>query len=103
MAFLVAKFGTSLDIDFLSCLGFKVGIANISGPSFKSIEFSQENGKSEAAQTNNSRVYRVERYVGKVTVRYQSSFVSAVMLDIKNKMNSDLLVTFWDGSIVLVP
>jgi len=48
---------------------------------------------------DNARVNTLDRGIGQVPVSYQSSLVTPIMLDVKDKVNANLLVAIWSRNV----
>ena len=81
--------------------GFKIGIADVSGPDIQIIELSQEDKESDSMKGDNTRVDAIKQDFSKVSVGDQSALVASVMFHIKDKVNTNLPVT--TGGLLPLP
>jgi len=56
---------------------FKVGIADVSGPDIKIIEFGQEDMEADSTERNNARINTVKWDLSKMSIGYKPALVAS--------------------------
>ena len=74
---------------------FKISIANVHSPYIKIIELSQEDKEADSMERNNSRINADKWYLSKMlSIDNKPALVVSIVLFIKDKVNTNLMVTF---------
>jgi len=92
VSFQLTKFRACNDVDLFLSFCLKISIANVSGPDIKIIEFGQEDKEVDSTEGNNSRANVVKRDLSKMSVGNKPAPVASIVLHVKDKVNSYLLV-----------
>ena len=90
----LTKFGACYNEDLFLGFCLKISIANVSGPDIKVIELGQEDKEADSLKGNNSRIDAVKWDLHKMSICHKSALVPSIVLHIKDKVNTNLLVTF---------
>ncbi len=72
----------------------KVSIADVSGPDIQIIELGQEDKEADSAEGNNTRVDTIKWDFSEVPVGNKSALMAPIMLHVKDKVYTNLPVTF---------
>jgi len=83
--------------------GFEIRIANVCSPDIEIVEFGQEDKESDAAKGDNTRVDAIKWDLSEVSISNKPTLMASIMLHIKDKVNTNLLVTLgWLASFAHV-
>jgi len=95
VSFQLTKFRACNNEDLFLSFHFEISIADVGGPDIKIIELGQEDKEADSTKGNNSRVNAIKQDLSKMSISNKPALVASIVLHIKDKVNTNLPVTFW--------
>ena len=94
------ELGTSNEAHLFLRPTLEVGISNVGSPQFEIVVFSEERNQAYPLQGDDSRVYRIRRYLGAMSSRHESYLCATTVLLVVHKVARNLGVSVRYGSVV---